>query len=56
MVVPGSSLKREGKKQGAGRKMKRLKFDIVEDDWGATKTTPGALLSWREERRGELWK
>ena len=40
-LVPGSSVKREGVEQGAGRRRKRLKFDIVEDDWGALKTTPG---------------
>ena len=34
-----SSIKRNGAKQGAGRRRKRLKYDIVEDDWGAVKTS-----------------
>ena len=44
-LVPGSSVKREGVEQGASRRRKRLKFDIVEDDWGALKTTPVPLTT-----------
>ena len=34
----GSSVKREKNGQGAGgRKRRRLKYDVVEDDWGALK-------------------
>ena len=31
----GSSVKRGGAQEGAGRKRKKLKYEIVEDDWGA---------------------
>ena len=48
-MLPGSSMKREGMQQGAGRKRKKLKFDIMEDDWGATKTTPGAPMTIMEK-------
>ena len=39
----GSSAKRPGIQQGAGRRKKRLKYSVVEDDWGCSKeekTTP----------------
>ena len=34
-LTVGSSVKREGAPEGAGRKRKKLKYEIVEDDWGA---------------------
>ena len=43
-LTMGSSVKRGGAQEGAGRKRKKLKYEIVEDDWGeevGAKTTPG---------------
>ena len=43
-LTVGSSIKRGGTQEGIGRKRKKLKYEIVEDDWGeeaGTKTTPG---------------
>ena len=34
-LTVGSSVKREGAPEGAGRKRKKLKYEIVEDNWGA---------------------
>ena len=43
-LTMGSSVKRGGAQEGVGRKRKKLKYEIVEDDWGESveaKTTPG---------------
>ena len=55
----GSSAKRPVTQQGAGRKRKKLKYSVVEDDWGCSKeekTTPiddpEALVGSKDVRDG----
>ena len=47
----GSS-KRDAREQGGGKKRKKLKYDIVEDDWGARKTILEEHVT--EENKEEL--
>ena len=48
----GSSVKRTGTTQGAGRRKKRLKYDIMEDDWGAEKQAKTTSEGAGEETEG----